>query len=808
MRRKRERQRTRTVRAKEPAVRKTTAPQKPKKEHRGLKRFRNGVLVVIFISILTVFGIGVGMYISVEKEIRDMNVQNLAINYSSLVYYTDADGNSYELEQLFNNGNRVWIDSSEIPDVLKDAIVSIEDERFYNHGGVDIKRSAGAFLGWVKEQLGLGTSSYGGSTITQQVIKNITLEKDRTPARKIKEMMRAVALEKQLSKDEILTTYLNLVFLANNCYGVEAASNLYFDKNAIDLTLPEAAMIAGITQRPSYYDPIKNPENAKDRRDTVLWKMWELGKITEEEYQEAVSSELNLNPNYNEAKSKNYSYFVENLINEIISDLQTEKGYTDTFAEQLVYSGGLKIYATVDPDIQQAIEDVFTNNANFPSTKNPAQAAMIITDPYTGEIKGMVGCKGEKTDRRGYNRATQMTRQPGSSMKPLSVYAPSIDTGLLTAASIVNDEKLTIGDWSPQNSYSGYRGYMIVRRALEISANTPAVRTLQDLGVDKSYEYVQDKFHISTLADADRDLSPLALGGLTNGVSPKEMAAAYGVFASGGIYNKPHSYTKIVDNTGKVLLENEPENTRVLKDSTAFIMTDLLYSVVNGSSGTGRAAKLSSMPTYGKTGTTNDDYDKWFIGFTPYYVGAVWYGFDTPASVRKAGVYNNPSVTLWKSVMEKVHEDLPEREFTAPDSVEKVLVCARTGRLASKGCDYAQYEYFEHGTAPEKYCNNASSYNGSSSGSSSSRTTRPRRTASPDDDSEIEEELQNRDDVVQETPDSIADNSGNSDSTSPPATNTPTQNPTQAPTQRPTAPPATQAPSSGNEGAEDVITLD
>ncbi len=693
---------------------------KPKKKHKSLRVIRNAVLVVIFLGLITGIGVGTGMYLSIEKEIKDMNVQNLAINYSSFVYYTDGDGNSHELEKLFDDENRIWLDSSKIPQVMKDAIVSIEDERFYSHNGVDIKRTAGAVAGWIVEKMGGSRASYGGSTLTQQVIKNITLEKDRTPIRKVKEMMRAVALEKQLSKDEILTVYLNLVFLANGCHGVEAAANTYFSKTAMELTLPEAAMIAGITQRPSYFDPLKNPQNALDKRNIVLKKMYDLDKISEQDYKDASGSELNLKSSYKEIRAKIYSYFVDNVINEVINDLQTEKGYSDTYAKQMVLNGGLKIYTTMDYDIQQDIEAVYENTANFPKTKTPIQSAMVIMDPYNGEIKGMVGGVGEKTESRGLNRATQTIRQPGSSIKPLSVYSPAIDTGKLTAASIVKDEKLTIGNWSPKNAYTGFKGNIPVRKALEISSNTAAVRVLQESGVDTAFDYMKNKYHFSTVKDSDRDLSPLGLGGLTDGVSVKEMAAAYSTFANGGTYLMPHSYTKVVDNTGKVLLEKSGNPTRSIKESTAFIITDLLTSVVEGSSGTGRRAKMSNMPVSGKTGTTNDDKDKWFIGYTPYYVGAVWMGFDTPSSLRVQGVSSSAPVQIWKNVMDRVHGGLIRKEFTAPDSAKKVLICTSTGNLASKGCDYAKYEYFEDGTEPKKYCNNRTGPSGSSSSSSSS----------------------------------------------------------------------------------------
>lgn len=675
-----------------------------KKQHLFLRKLRTAFFMVIFVCIIVSAGIAVGMYAAVAREMQDMDIKNLSLNYSSFIYCTDRLGNSHELEQLYDDGNRIWLEPDEIPDIMKNAIVAIEDERFYKHAGVDVKRTIGAMVYWTMEKLGGKKAPYGGSTITQQVIKNITHEDERSPVRKAKEMMRAIVLERELSKDEVLTLYLNLVFFANNCYGVEAASNMYFDKDAIDLDYIEAATIAGITQRPSYFDPLRNPENTITKRNVVLSKMLEFNMITQAEYDEAVDQDLGLSANYKEKRSKIYSYFVDQVINDVISDLQTQKGYSDTFAYQQVYNGGLKIYTTMDQDVQNDMESVFENNANFPSSAKNAQASMVVIDPITGEIKGMIGGKGKKTDSRGLNRATQTKRQPGSALKPISVYAPALELKKITSATILDDEKITIGNWTPKNSYTGYKGEMPLRRALEISANIPAVKTLQQIGVDISFTYLKNRFHISTLDNADKALSPLGLGGLTYGVTVKELAAAYGVLANGGQYTKPHTYTKVIDNTGKLLLENRPETETVISAETAYILTELLKSVVGGTNGTGKLAKLDNFKPAGKTGTTNNDNDKWFVGYTPYYVGAVWYGFDTPASIRNAGVTSNVSAKLWGSVMNKLHASLSAKDFSKPSTVVEAVICTKTGKLASTNCGYGSKEYFISGTQPTKYC--------------------------------------------------------------------------------------------------------
>ena len=573
-----------------PASSRITHKQNKRKNNNKKATFKkviNIIFVLIFLTLIACTGIGAGMYAAIVGEVNDMNMHDLAIARSSIVYYTDKNGNSHEVETISGEGNCIWVESSSISDIMKEAIVSIEDERFYSHSGVDIKRSTGAVLGYIREKLGGSTANYGGSTITQQVVKNITHEKDRTAIRKIKEMMRAVAIEKQLSKDEILTIYLNVIYLANNCYGVEAASEMYFGKNASELNLTEAALIAGITQRPSHYDPIRNPENAKAKRDTVLTKMYELEKISKEEYEDAIASDLGLSGNHEQFKSEIYSYFVDTVITDVIKDLQTVKGYTEAFAKQQVYSGGLKIYATMDYDVQEAMEDVFENPDNFTGGAKDAQASMIIIDPKTGAVKGIIGGKGKKTESRGLNRATQTTRQPGSSIKPLSVYAPALEKEIITPSTIVRDEPIKIKNWEPVNSYSGYKGSITVKKAVEISANIPAIKVLQELGINTSFDYITNKFHLSTIVPADRDFSPLSLGGLTDGVTVKDMAAAYSVFANSGIYSKPYTYTKVLDSRNRVILENQPQQERVLEEATAFIMSELLEGVITGSSGTG-----------------------------------------------------------------------------------------------------------------------------------------------------------------------------------------------------------------------------
>lgn len=755
--------------------------RKSKKKQKNIifrRKIRIAVAICLCVGLVVVLGVGSGMYAAVSREIDELDFEAIAYNFSSVVYANDKDGNSVEVEFLHDDGNREWIDTDKIPELAKKAAVSIEDERFYKHSGVDIKRTTGAVFGWVAAKITGKSPSYGGSTITQQVIKNITNEKDKTVTRKVKEMMRAIAFEKRFTKEEILSTYLNISYFGNQCYGIESAAKMYYSKNAIDLTLPEAAMIVGITQAPARFDPFKNPENATTKRNTVLKKMHELGNISEEEYNEAVNAPLGVNESRKSLSSSIYSYFVDQVINDVIEDLQEERGYSQAFASSQVFGGGLKIYTTMDSDIQSAIESVYENTANFPGASSGVQSAMVIIDPSTGEIKGMSGGIGVKKESRGLNRATQSKRQPGSSVKPLSVYAPSLENGKITAATILTDSPVTIGTWSPKNSYSGFKGDMSVRRAIEISANIPAVKTLQTLGVEKSYEFMTKKLGFTSLTEDDKNLSALGLGGMSRGVSPKEMAAAYGVFANGGVYVTPHTYTKVLDSSGKVLLEVKPESRRVISEANAYIMTDFLKDVVNGSSGTGRNARLSKITAYGKTGTSNDNKDKWFCGYTPYYVGAVWYGYDN----NKAVGSTNISTQVWKKVMEKVHDGLPEKSFEQPDSVTAVSVCQLTGKLSSSGCKNGKTEYFARGTLPTKYCNNNhSGVVGATAGEKTGST--PTATASSNPTGSAEPDSSDQQD-------------------------TSTQKPTSVPTKEPETRP-TKNPEASQKPVDDgVITLD
>ncbi len=652
--------------------------------------------IVLAFVVWILVGVDFGFISSVDK---------LSLNLMSVVYGRDDKGEFTEFEYISSGEKRVWASYDEISEDYKDAFVAIEDERFYKHHGIDIKRTTGAVLNEL-----FGKSTYGGSTITQQLVKNITGDKERSYVRKFREIIRALVLETKLSKDEILEMYMNSIYLGEGCYGVEAASNFYFGKSADELSLAQCACIAGITQYPSKFDPLLDPEANKDKQILVLSKMLEHEYITQEEYNEAVAEELDFSNAGKKKVLSNQSYFVDQVIEDVIADLQSEKGYSETVATQMVYGGGLKIYSTVNPKVQNAMEEVFENEANYPKTSGDVkpEAAMVVSDVTTGEVVGIIGGRGEKTQDRVLNRATHTNRQPGSSIKPVAVYAPALDTGVITNATVINDEAVSYGSWSPKNYYDGFYGNMTVRRAVELSSNIPAVKVLDDLGVSRSYDYMKNRLHFSTVVDGekkgnkvytDKNLSSLALGGLTNGLKVIELNAAYNTIANSGIYMEPITYLKVLDAEDKVILEKDQKVNSAFREDTAYLTTQLLKSVVDY--GTGVGAKISGMDTCGKTGTTDDDYDRWFAGYTPYYTGTVWFGYDTPKTVVVSGA--NPALTLWKKVMTKVHSGLASKTFTRPSNVQSAYICTESGELAGEECK-SVLEYFAKGKAPSGYC--------------------------------------------------------------------------------------------------------
>lgn len=688
------------------------AKKKARKRKKNMfLRILTGVGLAMGILIIAAMGLVLGSLLGYVEDAELVDVENMRLNLTSFVYVENPHTDEIiELEQLYDTENRIWVSSSKIPEHLKNAFVAIEDERFYSHSGVDLKRFIGAAIQYITKK---GNSSYGGSTITQQLIKNLTQDDDYSIKRKIQEIYRAYNLEKDLSKEEILEYYLNTIYLSQRCNGVASASLTYFGKEVSELSLAECACLAGITQFPTKYDPLVNPENNKNRQLVILKKMKQLGYITDKEYEQAKEQELVFMKKSGAGDKKYQSYFTDAAIEQIIADLMKEYSYTKDYASKILYNGGLKIYLSMDPTMQQAMDDVYNDPNAFQkaSGANQPQSSMVIMDPYTGLVKALTGGRGEKEGDRTLNRATHTLRQPGSTIKPLSVYAPAVEYGLVEPSSIVNDAPVSFGDWSPRNDDRSFKGRITVAAALRGSRNVPAVKICNYLTPEASFDFVKNNFHISTLVKgrekngkifSDIGLAPIALGGLTDGVTVLDMCAAYCVFPNGGKYIKPSTYTKVLDSEGKVLLEHKAKEQIAMSETTAESVISMLTDAVNG--GTGTAARISGMRVAGKTGTTSSNNDRWFVGFTPYYVGAVWFGYDEPAALR--GFSPNPAAVAWRKVMQPIHKNLPNKGFLENEEkgVYSVMLCAQSHMRATPSCKNLTSKKYKKSNVPSKLC--------------------------------------------------------------------------------------------------------
>lgn len=682
-----------------------------------LLSFRNVLLALILIILLIgLIGAGIvaGALFGYIETVDPIDVNNIKLNMTSFVYGTDTEGNIYEVERLYDDENRIWVSLDDIPKDLQNAFIDIEDERFFSHKGVDLKRTIGAAVTYVYGKIkGTTDRTFGGSTLTQQLIKNITGEKGYKVERKIQEIYRAFKLEDELSKQEILEYYLNTIYLSQQCNGVSSAAYTYFGKPVSELTLAECASIAGITQSPTKYDPYLNPENNKDRRKVVLGKMLELGHITQAQYDQASAEELEFKPLRSKDEIKYQSYYVDAAIDQIMDDLMTQYGYTKDIASRVLFNGGLQIYLAQDMALQKIMDDIYSDPSAFPKGRGDVQpeSAMVIMDPYTGQVKALVGGRGDKEGNRTLNRATQSLRQPGSTIKPIGVYAPAIEYGLITPSSIIKDAPVTYDGWSPKNVDRSFVGNITVRRALANSRNVPAVKVCRYLGVENSFKYMTKRMHISSLVDyrqvgneikSDKSLAPLALGGLTDGVSVLELTAAYCSFVNDGFYNKPTLYTKVLDANGNVVLSGEPKSEIAMSEKTAADMLSMMKDVVSYGSGT--MADFSGMEIAGKTGTTGNEVsnDRWFVGMTPYYVGAVWFGYDQPKNL--SGFSSNPAAQTWRKVMKPIHENLKYKDFEKPGKEVSVMICSESGQRANPDCERVESQTFKSGSVPTTRC--------------------------------------------------------------------------------------------------------
>ena len=717
----------------------------------------------------------------------------------SATYICDQDGN-YLRKLTLASSNRDIITLEEMPDNLQNAIIAIEDERFYEHGGIDIRGIARA----VWTGITTGSFSEGASTITQQLIKNSVFTewtqensfKDRF-SRKIQEQYLALQLEDRISKEEILEDYLNTINLGSGCYGVQSAARRYYGKDAEDLSLAECAVLAAIPQNPSRYNPIANPEENRTRQQIILQYMQEQGYITQAEKDEAMKEDVYAKINaFNETydDSAVYSYYEDALIDQVIDALQEEAGYSSDQAYRAVYSGGLRIFSAQDAAIQQICDEEFANPANFPEgtefgidyalsvsdeegavthygseslrsyirqtqdesfdlicmsedeaqtyadafrghilqdgedrftvlgerlTLSPQpQASVVIIDQKTGYVRAIVGGRGEKTASLTLNRATETMRQPGSTFKILTAYAPALDSFGQTLATTYENEKYNYENGTPVSNWdiTDYSGTVTVREAITRSINVVAVKCITEISPRTGFDYAE-KFGISTLHESYETpegtssdiIQPLALGGITQGVTNMELCNAYAAIANGGIYQTPKFYTKVLDRYGNVLLDHtddQEEPVQVLSEDTAFLLTDAMQDVVSSPSGTAYGSiQAAGQPVAGKTGTTSDYKDIWFVGYTPYYTCCVWGGYDNNRSLPYGSTYHSYNKVLWTSVMNRIHTGLKPAEFEQPDSVVSEVLCSQSHQTAVPGgCPETYTEYFAKGTQPKQEC--------------------------------------------------------------------------------------------------------
>ncbi|MBE6008097.1 MAG: hypothetical protein E7235_02735 [Lachnospiraceae bacterium] len=743
------------------------APKKKRKRRRRKKK--NPVFTIIKILIILVIVCGfagagalLGVYMGIIDQSPSINIADVVPdNYTSIIY--DSEGK--EIDMLHSVENREYAKLSDIPQDLKDAVVAIEDERFYSHNGIDLKGIMRAVVANVQSGIKGGSwKAQGASTITQQLIKNEKLSSEKALTRKITEQYMAVTLEKDLeaslgSKDKaknyILELYLNTIGLNHGLNGVKAAAKFYYGKEVSELTLSECASIAGITKNPSRYSPISNPTANKERQTTVLIKMLELGYITQSEYDEALAddiySRLVGNSSSDENTTATHSYFVDAVVVELLSQLQEEKGMTKQQAYNAIYSGGLQIYTTIDMGMQSSLDKAIANNSLYPagsdalavtytisvmdkatekqshyerkatvntqeeadafvqsvkdellndsnklvldnvSVQKALQTSMVIVDNETGQVKALSGGRDKNGDLV-FNRATQGFRQPGSVFKVLAAYVPALDMGVAYPGSVYIDEEFTVNEeWTPSNWWTdGYRGPYTVREAIRDSANIIAAKTITDVGSQNAFNYllefgfkelvVSEEKNGKIYSDINANIS---LGGLTKGVSTLELAGAFAAIANGGLYNEPVFYTKVLDHDGDILLENIPEQKRIIKETTAYLATDMMEDVISGG-GTGGLARFTSinMPVAGKTGTTTDDVDLVFAGFTPYYTGAIWMGYDQPKRIVYDKSYH---LLIWKAAMEEIHKGLETKQFARPDGLVSHTFCSESGMVPVDG---------------------------------------------------------------------------------------------------------------------------
>lgn len=681
---------------------------KPKKT--GWKIFKVCLFTFLALGIIGT-GVVIGVISGVIDKTESIDLEELQ-NFNINSYAYDRDGTEIG---SFNSGeNRSLVSYKDMPKHLIDAVVSIEDERFFSHGGVDVQRTAAAIFTFV---INGGKSDFGGSTITQQLVKNVTGDKEANWTRKIREWYNAISLESKLTKEQIMESYLNKIFLGAGSSGVQVASKNFFGKDVKDINIAESAILAAAIQTPEATNPYRSEEaRAKllSRQKLVLKQMLKLNKITQEQYDEALKFEVAFQKAEDVNNAKVKTYFVDAVVEQVIKDLMEQKNVTKKVAEDMLYSNGLKIYTTQDSRVQKAMDDAYKNDKLFYDDKNKGfmQSAMVVMDQSNGDVLGIIGGAGEKTGDRTLNRATQIKNQPGSTMKPIGAYGPAFERGLLSPGSGLDDSQITIGNWTPRNYYNYFNGYVTVRQAIAKSMNIPAIRATQKAELGYSFTFAKNA-GLKSLTENDKGLPSVAIGGMDEGVTVLEMASAYATMANGGTYMTPKLYTRVLDKNGKELLKPEVEAKKVMSDTTAYMLTDCMQTVVKSGTGAGYI-KAGNMPIAGKTGNTDNDYDQWFCGYSPYYTIACWNGYEPENKVigyRKIGSYPYTSMVLFNDVLKSITAGQEVKQFTRPAGIINGTVCKVSGLVPTDACksdprgSQVITDIFASGTIPTATCN-------------------------------------------------------------------------------------------------------
>ena len=723
------------------------------------------IAVCICLGIIgaSVAAVALSMYVVkvTENDATLLDLQNLELSYTTIIYSREETESGQEewieYARLTSAAeDRIWVDSSAISDNLKNAFIAIEDHDFYNHPGFNFRRTVYAFLNEVSRMV---TGSYlrgnmqGASTIEQQLIKNITDDDESTGIdgymRKVREIFRAIALDNRYSKEEILEAYLNTIGLTGNVAGVEAGANRYFDKHAGDaeniaegkepLTHAECASIAAITNAPTKYSPITNPEDHLARRDQILYEMWQQEYISEAEYNEAIAEPLRLAETIvdpDAAQQSNNSWFTDTLIEEVISDLMEQKDMTRDEANNYLYNGGLRIYATVVPSLQEKMENAFAAKTYWPAGTikdydggkvdeegNPILEtietnAAGATINYKGELCAVVGSLGQKEGDRLQNLATT-PRAVGSTMKGVAVYPLAIENNLATFSStqldaplenaVYDEEGKPIKGW-PSNVDRWDNTNYTVYQAIKVSKNTIAARWGQLVGLSEMYEFAHDTLEIDTLDENDAvSLASMCLGGNSYGISPYQLAGAYMMYGNGGMFYSLHSYVSIEDYKGDIVLEPDINRVQAISEDTAYIMNRLLRGVMESGGGTGAGYSTKRFDTLGKTGTTNEVKDIWFVGLTPYYVSAFWYGYTQNEPMQSWYSHSmHPGLKVFKAVMDDEFSDeekYPDLSWPeAPDNIVTRTFCMESGAIAGPGCTNTRTGYYKEDNLPSASC--------------------------------------------------------------------------------------------------------